>query len=328
MTKDDIYRQSKAAYTQWKDVWSKHCVAHAGLTQKSFEDFRNTGIGKAAVLVANGYSFEENLETIKKYKDNVDIICCDKTLGHLLDNGIEPYICIVCDANVNYEKYMKPWEDKLQNTYLFNNVCGNPEWTKNGNWKDKYLYVNKDVLNSEKEFIALSGCKNVVTAGTNVSNMMVVLMVQADNEIKQNLFSYDRLILVGYDFSWKIDGKYYAFDKEANGKYYYMRHIYGLSLQGNLLYSSNNLSSSSSWLKIYVDAFKVPVAQCSRDSIQPLGQICELEKCIQYRHKTSDSVKVRSILEEKNKIELELKKLNNELNKTAREHYFSELASR
>jgi hypothetical protein len=277
--------------------------------------------------VANGYSFEENLETIKKYKDNVDIICCDKTLGHLLDNGITPYICVVCDANVSYERYLEPWKDKLKNTILFNNVCGNTKWTTGGEWKDVYLYVNKDVMENEKEFMALSGCKNAVTAGTNVSNMMVVLMVQADNEIKQNLFMYDKMIMIGFDYSWKLNGKYYAFDQEGGGKFYYMRHIYGLSMNNNIIFTSNNLSSSASWLKLYIDAYRIPVVQCSKDSLQPFGNIRDLEKNIKHRHKTSDAKLVRDNLRRKNQIELELKKLNNELSAIARDHWLAHIAT-
>jgi len=327
MNKDDIIKHSKQAYAQWCKQWRANASYHKKFQSKSFEDFRSTGIGKAALLVANGYSFEENLETIKKYKDNVDVICCDKTLGHLLDHGITPYICVVCDANVSYEKYVQPWKDKLQDTILFNNVCGNTKWTEGGNWKDVYLYVNKDVMEYEKEFMALSGCVNAVTAGTNVSNMMVVLMVQSENTLKQNLFGYDKLILIGFDYSWKLGGKYYAFDQEAGGKYYYMRHIYGLSNSSNMIYSSNNLSNSASWLNMYIQAFNVPVAQCSRDTINPFGGIRSLESNMKHRHKTSDAKIVRDNVIRKNEIELELKKLNNELNAIAKDHWLANIAT-
>jgi hypothetical protein len=327
MTHDDIEKQSKQAYRQQCVFWRKNAAFHKKYKMKSFEDFRNTGIGKTALLVANGYSFEENIETIKKYKDNIDVICCDKTLGHLLDNGITPYICMVCDAHVSYEKYLKPYEDRLNNTILFNNVCGNVEWSSNGNWKDLYFYVNKDVMHYENEFIELSGCKNIVTAGTNISNMMVVLLVQSDNERKQNLFSYDKLALIGFDYSWKAEGKYYAFDHLANGKFYYMKHIYGLSLSNNLIYSSNNLSSSAAWLNLYVKAFKVPVVQCGKDSLANFNRQGDLEKSLQYRHKTSDADVVKRLLDNKIKIEIELKKIQNDIAVIARDHWLTEMAT-
>lgn len=324
MNKDEIIKQSKNVYKQWSKLWAKNATAHKDFPKKSFEDFRNSGIGRAALLVASGFSFEENLETIKKYAHNVDIICCDKTLGHLIDNGIYPKICITCDSNISYEKYLKPWEDKLSSIILFNNVCGNPEWSK-AKWKSTYLYVNKDVMGYEKEFIELSGCKNIVTAGTNVSNMMVVLLYQADNEVKQNLFCYDKLILIGFDYSWKQDGKYYAFDESGGGKFNYMRHVYGLSLEGNLIYSSNNLSGSGSWLNLYVKAFKVPVVQCGKDSLYNFGRIGDLETNLKYRHRPSDRERVRHLLNKKLTIEQELKKMNNELVAINRDHWLAEM---
>lgn len=326
MTPEDIKKQSIQAYKQWSKDWAANAKVHAKYEMNSFEDFRNTGIGKAVLLVANGYSFEENIETIKKYKDNVDIVCCDKTLGHLLDHGITPYICIVCDAHVSYEKYLKPWENKLSNTILFNNVCGNTEWSANGNWKKKYFYVNKDIMGYEKEFIEITGCPNVVTAGTNVSNMMVVLLVQSDNDRRQNLFLYDKMILIGFDYSWKMDGKYYAFDHEAGGKFYYMRHIYGLSEKKSIIFTSNNLNTSASWLNLYVKAYKIPVVQCSQDAIQSFGRKGDLEKQMQYRHKTSDGPRVNNILKTKSKLELELKALNNELSRISEDHWLAELS--
>ena len=48
----------------------------------------------------------------------------------------------------------------------------------------------------------------------------------------------------GFDYSWKHDGKYYAFDEDAGGKRYYMRHVYGISGSGKLIYTSNNLNTS------------------------------------------------------------------------------------
>lgn len=323
MTNDEIVKQSKNAYKQWCEQWRANAKFHKGMATKSFEDFRNIGIGKAVLLVANGYSFEENIETIKKYSHNVDIVACDKTLGHLLRHGINPTYCIVCDANVSYEKYMKPYQDQLDQTILFQNVCGNTEWTKNGNWKDKYFYVNKDVMNYEKEFSALSGCKNFVTAGTNVSNMMVVILTQADNERRQNLFAYDKILLIGFDYSWKYNGKYYAFDQEANGKTFYMRHIYGISPSGEMIFTSNNLSASNSWLKTYVDVFKLNTVQCGKDALSPIGRMGNLEDHIQYKHKPTDAKAVREMLKTKLGIEAQLNKINNGLRDIARDHWYA-----
>lgn len=323
MNHEQIIRQSKQAYQQWSKQWREHATRHKKYKQKSFEDFRNSGIGKAILLVANGYSFEEHLDVIKKYQNNVDIFACDKTLGHLLNNGIKPKFCIVCDANVSYEKYLKPYEGMLQDTILFQNVCGNPLWTENGNWKDRYFYVNKDVMNYEREFAALSGCPNFVTAGTNVSNMMVVILNQSDNDRKQNLFSYDKVLLIGFDYSWKEGGKYYSFDETGGGKSNYMRHIYGLTGNGKIIYSSNNLNSSASWLNLYIQAYKPNTIQCSPDASHTFGRTGVLEEQIQYRYKPQDSSLVRSMVNERRSLEEKLFKIDNRLKDIGKDHWLA-----
>ena len=126
VTNDQVMKQSKQAYAQWHKQWAEHAKIHSKYEMKPLQDFENTGVGKALVLVANGYTFEQDIETLKKHQNNVDIMACDKTIGHLLDHGIEPDFCIVCDANVPFDKYLEPWKDKLKNTTLFINVCGNP----------------------------------------------------------------------------------------------------------------------------------------------------------------------------------------------------------
>jgi hypothetical protein len=323
MNHDQIVKQSKNAYAQWCVQWRENAKRHAKYDMKNFNDFRNTGIGKAALLVANGYSFEENLEVIKRNHENVDIVACDKTLGHLIKNGIKPKFCVVCDANVNYEKYLKPYEDQLDETILFQNVCGNPLWSENGNWKDKYYYVNKDVMNYEREFAGISGCPNLVTAGTNVSNMMVVLLVQSDNEMKQNLFAYDKMIMIGFDYSWRFDGKYYSFDEDGGGKKYYMRHIYGLSNSGKIIFSSNNLNASASWLNLYIQAYKPNVIQCNPHALHTFGRTGDLETQMKYRHKSRDSYRVNDLLRQRQGIEQKLASVNNELRDIGKDHWYA-----
>jgi len=149
---NQVMKQSKAAYGQWAPQWREHAKIHSKFKMNSLLDLENTGIGKAILSCANGYSLEENIEVIKENKDKVDILCCDKSLGHLLDNGIEPTYCMVCDANVDYDKYLLKWKDKLKNTILLINVCANPKWTEGIEWKKIYFFINKDIIQSELEF--------------------------------------------------------------------------------------------------------------------------------------------------------------------------------
>jgi len=293
MKAEQIRMQSEAAYGQWAEQWRAQAAEHSKFPMKPFSDFENKGIGRAVLCVANGFSFEEHIETIKLYQHNVDILCCDKTLGHLLENGITPTYCVVCDANVDYEKYMEKYKDQLKDTIAFVNVCANPKWTKNGNWKDIYFFINKDIINSHLEFSKISGCKNFIPAGTNVSNAMVILLTQSDNDGKRNFFGYDKILLIGYDYSWRANGKYYAFDSDGGLKSNYMRHAYITTLDGDWAYTSGNLAFSAQWLTTYITTFDLPVVNCTKKTILRSKYFGNLAEQIQYKHKPEDAVTVR-----------------------------------
>lgn len=327
MTESDVLQQSRAAYKQWAVQWREQARAHAKFQMKSLLDFENSGVGKAVLLVANGYSFEENIETIKEHQANVDVICCDKTLGHLLDHGITPKICIVCDANVNFEAYMEKWQDKLQDTILFQNVCANPKWAEKGNWKDRYFFVNKDVLKSEQEFCALSGCSNIIPAGTNVSNAMLVMITQSDNSGKRNFFGYDKILLIGYDYCWLHEHSYYAFNKTGGGKASYMKHIYCNANDGSFAYTSGNLAFSAQWLEKYVKTFNLPVVVGSKKTILFGLKTGELQEHMRYSYKQEHAEEMQKAvrsLRELNKVRSVLEK---QISGIGREHWLSFLGS-
>lgn len=326
MNDEMIMAQSKAAYKQWCVQWRDHAKQNSIHNMKSLHDFENSGVGKAVLCVANGYSFEENIETIKKHKDNVDIFACDKTMGHLLDNGITPKFVMMCDANVDYSLYMEKWKDKLQDTILIANACGNPLWAKNGNWKDKYFFLNKDILESEKEFSAISGCENFIPAGTNVSNAMVVMLTQSDNYGRCNFFGYDKILLIGYDYSWRLNKGYYSFDKDGGGKHQYMRHHSFYDLDGEFGYTSGNLLFSAQWFEKYVKTFNLPVIQCTKKSILGL-KVGNLEEQMKYRFKPEDSSKMVMALNKLRFIEKSKRELEHFIMGVEKEHFNAFLAS-
>lgn len=322
-----IRSQSEAAYKQWAEQWRDHAKQNSKFFMKSLEDFENTGVGRAVLCVANGYSFEENIELIKKHKDRIDILACDKTMGHLLDSGIKPKFVMMCDANVDYDKYMAKWKDQLQDTILLANVCGNPKWADNGNWKDKYFFINKDILESEKEFSAISGCQNFIPAGTNVSNAMVVILTQSDNTGRRNFFNYDKILCIGYDYSWRWDGKYYSFDQDGGKKHQYMRHIYLNTTDGDFAYTSGNLQFSAQWFETYVKAFNLPVVICTGKSILHKLKTAKLEEQIQYEYKPKDSKVVRDAYKALREINKQKQKLEQTISNTQGEHWQAFLCS-
>ncbi|HLB42005.1 MAG TPA: 6-hydroxymethylpterin diphosphokinase MptE-like protein [Gammaproteobacteria bacterium] len=327
MDKSMIEAQSKSAYGQWCDQWRSQAKIHSKFKMKSFSDLENSGIGRAVLCVANGYSFEENIETIKKHKDNVDILCCDKSLGHLLNNGIKPKYVVICDANVNYEKYLSPYLDQLSETIALVNVCANPQWTENIKWKDIYFFVNKDIIDSHLEFSEISGCKNFIPAGTNVSNAMIILLTQSDNEGRRNFFGYDKILLIGYDYSWKDGGKYYAFDQDGGKKSQYMRHCYIVDMNGDFAYTSGNLSFSAKWFMTYAQTFKLPIVQCSKNTILNGIRYGNLEDQMQYKYKPEDSARVLSLVSKLKEVLKNKKDMEKKLISIGRDHELSFMAS-
>lgn len=316
----DVRRQSEAAYRQWAPQWRKQAEHHSRYKMKDIVAFQNVGVGKACLVIANGYSFEKNIETIKKHQDNVDILCVDKCLAACLNAGIVPTYALVCDANVSYEKYLKPVEDKLEKTILFINVCANPKWTDNGNWKDRYFFVNKDVLDSDKEFSQLSGCRNLIAAATNVSNAAVVLLTQCENGARRNFFGYDKILLIGYDYCWD-DRSYYAFDKQGGGKSNYMKQVYVFNLASQLAYTSPNLLFSSKWLERYIKMFNVPAIQCTRETILTAKAFGDLAEQMSYRYKAEDAAEVISVLEYRRKLQAKIDAINQRIFDIGRDHY-------
>lgn len=321
LTEAEIKNQSISCYSQWCVQWREHATFHGTrFAMNSLNDLMNTGIGKAALCIANGYSFEENIETIKKYQNNVDIIACDKTVRHCIENGIKPKYVVVCDANVSYERYLEPVKDQLADTTLIINVCAATNWAICGNWKKVYFFVNQDVLKSEKEFMALSGCPNVLVAATNVSSQMIVALTQADNQQNRNLFGYDRYLLIGFDYSW--EDNYYAFDKDGAGKHNYMRNIYLKNLNGDLTYTSTNLFFSARWFEGYLKAFKHHVYQCSKRSIVAGNYgYRDLAKEMQYLYRPEDSQFVQKLVRMKYDLSKQIHELDQKLGDIAFDHF-------
>ncbi len=327
LTPADIENQSKRAYQQWCKQWREHAKIHSQYPMKSLLELENSGIGRAILCIGNGYSFEEEIEVIKQNAANVDIICCDKSLGHLLNHGIKPTYCLVADANVSYEKYLKPFETQLSETTLIGNVCANPEWAAKGNWKDRYFFCVMDVLKSEKEFMALSNCPNKMAAGTNVGNGLVIAVTQSDNQGRKNFMGYDKILLIGFDFCWNPDGKYYAFDDQADGKWHYMRHCHMLDHRGEPCYSSSNLIFSAKWLDQYIQGFQLPVVQCTRRTVFTTKKRGILSEQMQYRFRPEDGPRVKRLIELRRYVMEQKKSLETELFSISRDHHYSYMNS-
>lgn len=327
MKDSDVVAQSKSAYGQWAEQWREHSKIHAeNFEMKDWKkEFHYSGVGRVILCVANGYSFEENLPIIKEMADRIDILACDKSLGHLLRAGIKPKFCVMCDANVKAEDYLDEFADQLSETILFANVCGNPSWTLGRKWKEVFFFCNQDVLNSHLEFSKISGCKQFIAAGTNVSNQMVVLLTQSGPEGRQNFFGYDRIVLIGYDYCWEA-GKYYAFDNHARGKDYYMGQIFLKDRRHEHVKTSPNLLFSARWFDKYVRGYGLPVVNGSKRTISDVPYL-ELRKALDYNYQELDQPILVAMLKKQAELVKQMGQVNAVISDIADRHMRSHLAT-
>lgn len=259
---EQIRKQSEAVFAQFgESKWLPYAKENAALIRRDANELINVGIGKVLVLVAMGASLEGEIENLKKYRDRIDIACCDKAFAFLMERGITPDYVIICDTNIPY-RWIEKWVDKTENVKLIATPYANIEWTKA--WKGpRYFYINRDAIESEHKFLPIMGRKTrTIPAGSNVSNAMFVFFTGFDEKNKANWSGYERYLLIGYDYSWRPDGNYYAFE-DVRPKRFYMNHRTMLDYNMDIVFSSENLLFSAKWLYSYITSFNVKVINCS-----------------------------------------------------------------
>lgn len=255
---DEVRAQSKAVWRQFgESLWIPNAEKNAKLNSIDIRSLEHSGIGKFAVLVAMGSSLEENIDDIKKYRDRIDVICCDKAFGPLLDHGVKADFVVVADAGIPYrhiENYIKDTEGVT----LLATPYANTEWTHN--WKGPIgFYLNQDAIESEQIFAKIFNREmRIIPASSNVSNAMCVLWTNCGNKKNENWGGYEAYFLVGYDYCWPAKGNYYAWSNPIP-KRHYMNHRTMVDMRDNVVFTSENLIFSCKWLISYVTTFDLPV---------------------------------------------------------------------
>lgn len=258
----DVKNQSKQVWNQFgESKWIPNAIANSKLQYKDCRELQNSKIGKFSVLVAMGESLADNIDILKKYRDRFEITTCDKGFGALLEHGIKADYVVLCDASIPF-KWFEKYQEESKGVTLLATAYANPEWTHA--WKgDIYFYINKDAIETEKIFIPIMGDKiRIIPAGSNVSNAMVIFWTGCDEKSNANWSGYERYLMVGYDYSWKSKGNYYAWNNPTP-KRFYMHHRTMLDINGNVCFTSENLLFSAKWLMQYIDTFNLPVINCS-----------------------------------------------------------------
>lgn len=277
LTYSDTKKQSLQVFGQFgESVWKPNAQVNVGLPNKSSWELQNIGVGKYLVICATGESLEDHVDTIKKHRDDIDVMACDKSFALLMEQGIKPDYCFICDANIPF-RYVEKWIDKSDGVKLIATPYANTEWTKA--WKgERYYFVNKDSIETEKVFLPIIGKDTrVIPASTNVSNAMVVYMTGYDEVSRSNFSGYEKLFLVGYDYSWRPNGKYYAY-MDPIPKRHYMNHLMLLDINRDYVFTSQNLLFSAKWLYDYCHFHNPNVFNCSGRGILDIRKLGNLKE--------------------------------------------------
>lgn len=276
LSSEEIRAQSRQVWGQFgESLWIPNAKKNALLKSRDLNELQHSGVGKTAVLCAMGASLEDNVETIKKHRDKVDVICCDKAFGPLYDHGIKADYVVVADAGIPF-RYIKDHIQYTDGVKLLATPYANTEWTHA--WKGPlYFYVNMDAIESERVFSAIIGKDTrIIPASSNVSNAMVVLWTNCEKKKNENWGGYEEYYLVGYDYSWLAKGNYYAWNNPTP-KRYYMNHRTLIDMAKNMVFTSENLLFSCKWLISYISTFDLPVVNCSMRGLLDIQKKARLD---------------------------------------------------
>ena len=276
LTYKDTKMQSQTVYKQFgESKWIPFAKENAKLPRKDSNDLKGCGLGKFLVSCALGESLEEKVESIKKHRDKVDVLTCDKGFGALLERGVKADYVMICDTNVEF-KHVKEYIPETKDVKLLCTPYANIEWTSS--WKgDRYFYVNKDSIETELVFQEILGNVRMIPAGSNVSNAMVVFFMGVDEKSRYNWSAYEMVYLVGYDYSWRPNGNYYSWANPVP-KRYYMSHRTLLDINKDWCFTSENLFFSAKWLTQYATSFDIPIMNCSGRGLLQIKRMGDLEE--------------------------------------------------
>lgn len=267
----EVVKQSEQVYKQFGDKWIASAKSNSKLPHENVKNMRNCGIGKFLLLAAMGPSLEKHIDVIKKYRDKVDILTCDKGFGPLLERGIKADYVMICDTNIKFD-WISKWIDKTNDVKLISTLYANPEWVEK--WKGKRcFYVNRDAINTERIFQKFlpEDHLRLIPAGSNVSNAMLVFFTGSDEKQNVNWGGYEKYILSGYDYGWFHKGNYYAW-ADPKPKRHYMNHKTLVDIARKFIFTSTNLEFSAKWMYSYVTTHRLPVVNCSEQGLLDIQQ--------------------------------------------------------
>jgi len=250
LTRKEIVEQSERAVKRWESIWHENA-------KKNSEDFYTDNkplkrSNNSAIVMAFGPSLKNNIQNIvgNELDNDHDTICIDKSLKFSIDNGLIPNICVVADAQVNFEKYGQIEPSLCKRIKLIMAVTANYKWSEywKANGGEVYYYVNKDNIRSHKTFGKYFKDKEkiIIPASSNVGNSAYVIAAL--------VLEYKTILLAGYDYSWRMFGTYYGDNSRpkdtntGNDKLKSMNHDTLFDINGDQVQSSENMIFSAKWL--------------------------------------------------------------------------------
>lgn len=250
LSRKEVVEQSKRAFDRWCDIWHENAKKNSDI---GYTDSNKPIRGSQDVVIcAFGPSLIDNIKSIveNKIDEVLDVVCIDKSLKTLLENDVVPNYCVVADAQVDFDKYGNIDPKLCRRIDLFCAVTANYKWAEY--WKNNggnvHFYLNKDNIRTHKIFGKYfdGKKKHIIPASSNVGNSAYVF--------SSLVMGYQRILLAGYDYSYKLLGNYYGNNskpKDTNtkhDKHKCMNHNTLFDVKGDIVQASDNMVFSAKWL--------------------------------------------------------------------------------
>jgi hypothetical protein len=261
MNVTEVQKHSKMAFDNWRELWEENIRRNKPKVVTKLKDISGCFKGKTAVLFAFGPSFIQNVKNLKEselYRNNPEkmvIGCVDKAFRPLIDLGIQPDFCMNADGSVSVEYLEGVPDEAIKKCFLINNIYGQPDWSdhwaKIAGKSRIYWYLNKDnlmnlKLGSAEIFGPLSGCFEVIEAGSNVGNSLSIFTVK--------ILGCKEIYLCAYNYCWDMK-KYYGVDdndSRATVKKCTIGQVKAVNYKKELVTTSINMEFSAKWLDTWI----------------------------------------------------------------------------
>ncbi|MDF2882751.1 MAG: putative transrane anchored flag10 domain protein [Clostridiaceae bacterium] len=189
------YELAKIAVKKFGNIAKENYIVNLQYSNKSIKDFfRETNFSdKPIVIASGGPSLENNLRSLRKYRDNIYIFALGRTLDILMKNEIKPDVIIIIDPqNLVFEQIKEYINLDIPLCYL---STANSMTVKNYTGP-KYIFFN-DLDEKNIDNIVISTGKSVAVAAIDIA---------VKSGPKQ-------IIFLGQDLAY-INNKFHAGDKE------------------------------------------------------------------------------------------------------------------